>query len=282
MKFISHTMANGSRSAQPRPTVIPALLMWVVVLVAVTVCSAFNANEAGATSIVALINRKSRTVVIATDCRVNRTLGSSSECKVIEKPGCTAAIAGLYSENTTAFDMRRLVEAACQHPGDLRAKAEAFVRLAKLPFQQAVRHIRDTNPSDFAPTVRNEATEVVFAGTQDGNVALIVRGLLADSAGKISVERFESVAPSYARVGYFLGLNGHIRAHVKSHPDWSKEDYVKLAYQFVEMEIEAHPDLAGPPISELQINENGDVHWLDKGACDSRELGGTIRARMGK
>ena len=98
----------------------------------------------------------------------------------------------------------------------------------------------------------------------------------------ISVERFESVAPSYARAGYFLGLNGHIRAHVKSHPDWSKEDYVKLAHQFVEMEIEAHPDLAGPPISELEIDENGDVHWLDKGACDSREFGGAIRAKMEK
>lgn len=125
--------------------------------------------------------------------------------------------------------------------GDVRAKAEAFVGLAKLPYEQAVRHIRDTNPSAFAHTVRNKATEVVFAGTLDGNVALIVRGLLADSAGN-----------------------------------------VKLAHQFLEMEIEAHPDLAGPPISELQINENGDVHWLDKGACDSRELGGTIRARIGK
>jgi hypothetical protein len=282
MKFISHTLANGSRSAQPPPTVICAPRMRVMVLIAVSACNVFNANEASATSIVALINRKSRTVVMATDCRVNRTLGSSSQCKIIEKPGCTAAIADLYSENTTAFDVRSLDAAACQHPGDLRAKAEAFVRLAKLPYEQAVRHIRDTNRTDFAHTVGNKATEVVFAGTQNGNVALLERDFLPDSAGKISVERFESVAPSYARAGYFLGLNGHIRAHVKSHPDWSKEDYVKLAHQFVEMEIEAHPDLAAPPISELWIDENGDVHWLDKGACDSRQLGGTIRARMGK
>jgi hypothetical protein len=85
------------------------------------------------------------------------------------------------------------------------------------------------------------------------------------------VERFESTAPSYARAGYFLGLNGRIRAQVKSHPDWAKEDYVKVAHRFVEMEVEAHPDLAGPPISELQIDKDGHVHWLDKGACDSRE-----------
>lgn len=95
------------------------------------------------------------------------------------------------------------------------------------------------------------------------------------------MERSESTAPSYARVGYFLGLNGHIRAHVKSHPDWVKEDYVKLAHQFVEMEMEAHPDLAGPPISELQIDKDGHVHWLDKGACDSGELDGTTRETIG-
>jgi hypothetical protein len=280
MKFNSHTVAKGSRS-QAQPRVTSAHLMRVIVLV-MTVCMVFTANEATATSIVALINRKNRTLVIATDCRVNLTLGSSTECKIIEKPGCTAAIAGLYSENTTAFDVRRLVDAACQYPGDLRAKADAFVRFARLPYEQAVRHIRETNSSDFAHTVRNKATEVVFAGIQGGSLALIVRGLLADAVGKVSVERFESVAPSYSRAGYFLGLNGHIRAHVKSHPDWTKEDYVQLAHRFVEMEIEAHPDLAGPPISELQIDENGDVHWLDKGACDSRELDGTIRARIGK
>jgi hypothetical protein len=69
---------------------------------------------------------------------------------------------------------------------------------------------------------------------------------------------------------------------VKAHPEWAKEDYVQLAHRFVEMEIEAHPDLAGLPISEVQIDEVGDVHWLDKGACDSEEVNGTIRATIGK
>lgn len=129
----------------------------------------------------------------------------------------------------------------------------------------------------------NAKCEPIFLGNPTTPLAQLLQ-ISIYNIGELlrSVERFESVAPSYARAGYFLGLNGHIRAHVKSHPDWSKEDYVKLAHQFVEMEIEAHQDLAGPPISELEIDENGDVHWLDKGACDSREFGGTIRARMGK
>jgi hypothetical protein len=234
-----------------------------------------------ATSVVALIDNTNHRVVIAADCRVNRDLASVSQCKIIDKPGCTVAIAGLYEEKTTAFHLRQLAEAACQYPGDLRAKAEAFLRFSRIPYERAIRHIRDADPTDFGRTVENKATEVIFAGIQNGQIALIVRGLVVNSAGKVSVERSESTAPSYSRVGYFLGLNGHIRAHVKSHPDWAKGDYVKLARRFVEMEVEAHPDLAGPPISELEIDEEGHVHWLDKGACDSGESNGTTRETIG-
>jgi hypothetical protein len=236
---------------------------------------------ATATSVVALVDNTNQSVVIAADCRVNRQLASVSECKIIAEPGCTVAIAGLYEEKTTAFHLRQLAAAACRYRGDLRAKADAFLRFSRIPYERAVRHIRATDPSDFRRTLENKATEVIFAGIQDGYIALIVRGLVVNSAGRISVERSESTAPTYARVGYFLGLNGHIRAHVTSHPDWAKEDYAKLARRLVEMEVEAHPDLVGPPISELQIDKDGHVHWLDKGACDSGELDGTTRETIG-
>jgi hypothetical protein len=253
----------------------------VRMLVFLTTGTLFLPAMATATSVVALIDSTNHRVVIAADCRVNRQLASLSQCKIIDKPGCTVAMAGLYEEKTTAFHLRQLAEAACQYPGDLRAKAEAFLRLSRLPYERAIRHIRDADPSDFGRTVENKATEVIFAGIQNGQIALIVRGLVSNSAGRINVERSESTAPSYARVGYFLGLNGHIRAHVKSHPDWAKGDYVKIAHRFVEMEVEAHPDLAGPPISELEIDKEGHVHWLDKGACDSGEAGGTTREIIG-
>jgi hypothetical protein len=225
-----------------------------------------------ATSVVALIDHANGRVVIAADCLVNRTQGAIEKCKIVEEPGCVVAMAGLYEEAPAGFHLRQLVHVACQQAGDLREKAEAFLRVSQKPYEVAVMSIREGQPANFAQTLANKPTEVVFAGIQDGHVALIVRGLLADAAGKVRVERFESTAPSYARAGYFLGLNGHIRAHLKSHPDWRKEDYLKLAHRFVEMEVEAHPDLAGPPISELQIDKNGDVQWLEKGACDGGEV----------
>jgi hypothetical protein len=275
MKRVVHILSKVSDAARPRTKRNPSDV--IRLLVFLTNGTLLLPALATATSVVALIDKTNHRVVIAADCRVNREVDSLSECKIIAEPGCTVAIAGLYEEKTTVFHLRQLAVAACRAPGDLRAKAEAFLRFSKIPYERAVRHIRGADPSDFGRTVENKATEVIFAGIQDGHIAVIVRGLVVNSAGRVSVERSESTAPTYARVGYFLGLNGHIRAHVKSHPDWAKEDYVKLAHRFVEMEMEAHPDLAGPPISELQIDKDGHVHWLDKGACDSREPDGTTR-----
>lgn len=279
MKHMFHLLSKVPYTAILRTARNPADM--VRLLVFLTCGTLFLPAMATATSVVALIDNTNHRVVIAADCRVNRQLASLSQCKIIDKPGCTVAMAGLYEEKTTAFHLRQLAEAACQYPGDLRARAEAFLRFSRIPYERAIRHIRDADPNDFGRTVENKATEVIFAGIQNGHIALIVRGLVVNSAGRVSVERSESTAPSYSRVGYFLGLNGHIRAHVKSHPDWAKGDYVKLAHRFVEMEVEAHPDLAGPPISELEIDEEGHVHWLDKGACDSGESSGTTRETIG-
>jgi hypothetical protein len=224
-----------------------------------------------ATSVVALIDHQNQKLVIAADCRVSRGIQPVSACKIIEEPGCTAAMAGLYEDITTAFHLRQLVRVACREPGDLRAKADAFLRISRRPYEQAVTGIRKEDPADFAKTIANKPTEVIFAGIQDGEPGLIVRGLVADSNGKIRVERFESTAPSYGRIGYFIGLNGNIRSYIKSHPDWARDDYARLAPRFVELEIAAHPDLAGLPVSALQIDNKGDVVWLAKGACDARE-----------
>jgi hypothetical protein len=224
-----------------------------------------------ATSVVALIDHANQKLVIAADCRVSRGLHPVSACKIIQEPGCTVAMAGLYEEMTTPFHLREFVRDACREPGDLRAKADAFLRISRRPYEKAVTRIRKGDPADFAKTIVNKPTEVIFAGIQDGELGLIVRGLVADSNGKIRVERFESSAPGYARIGYFIGLNGHIRSYIRSHPDWAKEDYAKLAPRFVELEIESHPDLAGLPVSALQIDHKGDVVWLAKGACDARQ-----------
>lgn len=231
----------------------------------------FFPTHLNATCVVALIDHANHRLVIAADCLVSRGRVSVAACKIIQEPGCTAAMAGLYEERNQKFHLREYVSAACREPGDLRAKADAFLRIVRKPYGEAIMGMRRLDPADFAKTIANKPTEVVFAGLQDGEIGLIVRGLVADTNGIIRLERFESTAPSYKRIGYFVGLNGHIRSYIQSHPDWTKEDYAKVAPKFVELEIEAHPDLAGLPVSALQIDNRGDVVWLAKGACHVRQ-----------
>lgn len=231
------------------------------------VCLLVSPGSIYATSVVALIDRANNRLVIAADCRVDRDSGPTSECKIIDEPGCIVAIAGLYAEKSSGFELRALVRRACNDPGNLQSKAERFVEAARAPYEAAIRRIREVSPQDFVRTTANQPTEVIFAGVQDGKVALVVRGFIADSQALVIVERYDNVGPENSGLGYFLGLNKQIRAYVSSHTNWKKIGYPKAARRFVQMEIQAHPDLASPPISEVEIDGKGSVKWLSLGAC---------------
>jgi hypothetical protein len=271
MKRMFHNLSKVVDAARPQTTRNPADVVRLLIFILLTTRTLFLPALATATSVVALIDKTNHRVVIAADCRVNRQLASLSECKIIDEPGCTVAMAGLYEEKTTAFHLRQLAEAACRYPGDLWAKAEAFLRFSKIPYERAVRHIRDADASDFGRTIENKPTEVIFAGLQWGHLTLLVRGLVSDSKGRVATERYESTDTANSSIGYFAGLNRHIRKHVNSHDQWEHLGYLAAAREFVETEIKANPDLAGPPISELEIDDRGRVHWISRGACDSRE-----------
>ena len=137
-------------------------------------------------------------------------------------------------------------------------------------FEKAVRYSRGTNPSEFHQTLENKATEVVFAGLEEGHLALFVRGFVADATGKVAAERYDNVDTVDSAIGYFLGLNDHIKEHMRTHNTWEKMGYRRAAYKFVQMEVEAHPDAAGSPIAEVEIDVRGRVRWVSRGACRFR------------
>ena len=240
-------------------------------LTALLVCILLLSPMVKGTSVAALLESKNRRIVIAADCRVNRMSDSLSECKIIAEPGCTAAIAGLFREDGAAFHLRTLATEACHFPGTLHDKAEVFLRAAKTPYERAVRRIRDLDPADFRNTVANKPTEVIFAGIENGHLALYVRGLIADSTGRVTLERHEASEGTASSMGFFAGLNLEIRKYVETHGNWAREEYLSIARKFVEMEIQANPDLAGPPISEIEIDDRGVVHWISGGACVVRD-----------
>lgn len=244
-----------------------SLWTWFFVPPALLGALLFFSVDLEATSIVALVDHKNHTLLMATDCGVHRESAAVSQCKIIQEPGCTVGIAGLYQEPATQFDLRELVRAACRHPGNLRAKADIFLQLAMPPYEKAIQHSRETNPDDFHKTLENKATEAVFAGVQEGHVVLFVRGFVADSTGKVTSELYDDMDTVNSQIGYFLGLNDHIKEYVTQHKTWERMGYRRAARKFVQMEIQAHPDLARPPIAEVEIDAQGKVHWVTRGPC---------------
>jgi len=187
--------------------------------------------------------------------------------------GCVVAIAGLYEEPTSDFHLGQIVRAACAQSGSLRERADAFLKMSRKPYRAAVLKLREEKKSNPYGRLADEEVQTVFAGIQDGHLALMVRGLRMDEAGKMISESLETSAPDYVRIGFFLGLNRRIRSYVGNYPDWEADsDLATLASRFVKMEIEAHPGLAGLPISELELDHDGNVRWIAKGACDRNKI----------
>jgi hypothetical protein len=270
MKRRFHCVANPGATL-PQTAEIAANEIRILLFFFLILWTLIVPRQAEATSVVALIDKANHRVVIATDCRVNRPHGSVAECKVIEEPGCLVAIAGLYREAGTAFNLRYLADAACQYPGDLREKAERFLQLSRRQYEAAVRHIQETDPSYFERMVASRPTEVVFAGLLKGRLTLLVRGLISDGRGTVTAERYESSDTASSPIGYFIGLNGHAREHINPSGQWERLGYIAAAREFVEMEIRANPGLVGAPISEVEIDERGMSRWISRGACDMRE-----------
>jgi hypothetical protein len=270
MKRVVQNPFKASGATGPQIMQNSTHVVRTLILVFLTAATMYGAAPVGATSVVTLIDNVNRRIVMAADCRVNRANSSISQCKIIEAPGCTVAIAGVYREDTTAFDLRRLVEAACRYPGDLFQKAEAFLRFSKKPYETAVRHIRKTDPNDFSQTIENKPTEVIFAGLLRGHLTLLVRGFVSDPNGRITAERYASSDASNSSIGYIAGLNRHIREQLKPHSQWESLGYTEVARRFVQLEIDANPDLAGPPISELEIDNWGTVHWISPAIAAGR------------
>ena len=181
---------------------MPSLRVMVCTVVLVGGHLFFSAHL-NATSVVALIDRTNNKLVIAADCRVDRDSGSRAGCKIINEPGCVVAIAGLYAEKSSGLEVRALVRRACNAPGNLQSKAERFVEAARVPYEAAIRRIREVSAQDFARATVNQPTEVIFAGVQDGQVALVVRGFIADSEARVTVERYDNVGPENSGLGYF-------------------------------------------------------------------------------
>ncbi len=234
------------------------------------VAAVLIAVPAFGTTVVALIDKKHHRVVLASDSLFRLTYAGTTfqECKIISQDGCSFAMAGLLNKKSPPLDIKELAEAACATPGDLNQKADAFMTQATDPVTTAADFLRANEPQFYGDIVTNNAGQLVmvaFAGAPKGNPSILVRGFKIDAKGGLTPLSYGVVAPH--DLGYFAGFTNNIAAYIKAHPQWVHMDKVAAARMFLELEIAAHPEGVGPPVSILTIDKHNRQKWISPGLC---------------
>ena len=224
-----------------------------------------------ATTVVALLDRRHHRAVIAADSLLVHTLAQTStqSCKIVAKPGCTFAMAGLFDKEYPVFHLQELAEQACDLPGDLQHKADGFLEIAKDPVMSVSKYLQQNEPHFYRELTTSNGGElvvVVFAGSEGSSSSIFARGYRLDAGGGITPVSLD-VTENNNGEGFFGGANQQIAAYVKAHPKWQSMDKVAAARKFVEMEIAAHPEWVGPPVSVMTINRLDQQKWVNPGVC---------------
>ena len=222
-----------------------------------------------ATTVVALLDQHHHRIVLADDGLVGQYYAGTSQaaCKLIVKPDCAFAMAGLLGKPKPYFSLQELGANACAVPGSLKEKADAFLTLASDPVNSLAQYLRENEPKFYETFNGNggEFVYVVFAGVQDGAPVAYARGFKIASDGSVNPVSHDITATGAG--GFFAGFNDHIAAYLKAHPNWAHKDSVATARKLIELEIAAHPDGVGQPISILTVDHKGKQKWVEAGAC---------------
>ncbi len=224
---------------------------------------------AAATTVVALIDHRHHRVVLAADSLIGRYYAKTTdqECKLIVEPGCAFAMAGFLDKPDPYFHLRDLGEQACQSQGTLKEQADLFLEIAKDPVSSMAQYLHDNEPQFYNRFSNNggEFSVVVFAGEENGKPLAYARGFKVASDG--SATPFSSDITGTGATGYFAGATDHIATYLKATPNWGHMDAVALARKLVDLEIAAHPNEVGPPVTILTVDHKGKQKWINQGIC---------------
>ena len=224
-----------------------------------------------ATTVVALIDRHHHRAVVAADSLLVFKLAQTSmqTCKIVTRPGCTFGMAGLLYKEYPVFQLQELASEACSLPGDLRQKADGFLEIAKDPTMAVAQYLQQREPQFYRELAGGNGGElimVVFAGPEAGSPSIFARGYKLDPSGGLTPISLD-VTEDNNGAGFFGGAASEIAAYLKAHPNWQDMDKVKAARKFVQLEIAAHPDWVGPPVSVVTINRLDQQKWVNPGVC---------------
>ncbi len=218
------------------------------------------------TAIVAV--RTENVLVVGADSKTTRLETpdiSTSTCKLQEVAGVFFAVAGLRRSADGDFDVPLLAARACQIPGSLGSKVEAFEQALQGPLTAALLHIRATQPDYFHGREGRRApfVEVGFFSNEGGRPRLLIRDFKARETGHgpLSIEAGgdELSSPGIAVMGEAREMSRYVEANPIVHG----MNPVDLARALLDRASTAHPETVGPPLDLVELDGQR-ARWVDR------------------
>ncbi len=256
MAYVCRLRRNGKAARFPAAGILGTLI------VALWMC-----RPCSPTTVLAITDGRNNQIVIAADSLVQHRYGpAESRCKIhVVTNDCTFAMAGMYKQDTPAFDLFALGQSACRSSGDLKQKADYFLSAALPQLVEIMKDLAITD-ADYLKQ-HNEGKpiiEVLFVGAYEGKPAAFARGVVPENG----ILKPEVINVPSDRVHLFAGVNGHIRAYINSHPRWEQGGDINAAQRLIELEAAAHSDMVGLPISIGVVASSGRFRWIHRGRCE--------------
>jgi hypothetical protein len=230
-----------------------------------------------ATTVVAILDVRSHSVVLATDARRNCGDGTTTKaCKIrsFESENCIVALAGRTVGE--GFDLYEDATEACRLNGDLRAKADKFLELATPKISHFILYEQLNDPAFVQANLPplSEICGAVFAGIYKGQPTIFARVLTMQVDGKLGTSQSDStdLLPGHGAY-FFLGASSEAQQYIATHNKWKAKDAVTKADELIQLEIIDRPNqVAAGPISILTMDIGGHIHWVRKGTCGCKTL----------
>jgi hypothetical protein len=254
----------------------------------VAVALLFGATSLESTTFI--VYRTSAKIVVGADglglIDTPKGLAGIPFCKIRKTRSTYVVMSGFISEPRTAYSAYTVAAKAIRNSEGVVAAAQRFIKLNIGPFHRAADIMRNRNPKLYRNYVMRgpEQLTAFFIGVENSVPTLAgVHFKIAEVFDKeITVTPILHTCPGelcppislpppakgegivFSEVGEHTELDDMI-----AHPSFSAhflDDPVAAIRYGIEIEIKAHPDLVGPPISILTLSKDGET-WNQQGEC---------------
>jgi hypothetical protein len=190
-----------------------------------------------------------------------------SECKVQQIGNYFVLVSGLTRHRRTGFDTWGILSSAIRQSGSVFEAADLAVTEIEKGYAAVLRSARLNTDAKFVHNLELNAPVFVIAGFEGGRPYLAHCSFDKILGRWTWTRQFFPSDRSGTPVAYTYLCEEHGVSMYKSrHPNWRRDNPVKVVQGMIRMEEQVLPEEVGGPVSLVVIDKNG-AHWKNVGVC---------------